>query len=94
MRGVTADLLGRVKRLAPLIREHAPTAEASRMLPSAVYDAMYDAGLFGMLAPRAYGGLELPPVDAMPVWEAVARIDPSAAWNLVMNQAIGVQRKS
>jgi indole-3-acetate monooxygenase len=85
--GVTAELLGRVERIAPLIREHAPTAEANRTLPSAVYHAMYDAGLYGMLAPRAYGGLELPPVDAMPVWEAVARIDPSAAWNLVMNQA-------
>ena len=46
------------------------------------------AGLFAMLAPKAYGGLELHPVEAMRVWEAVARIDSAAAWNLVMNQAI------
>jgi indole-3-acetate monooxygenase len=51
---------------------------------------MHDAGLFDMLAPRAYGGLELPPADAMPVWEAVARIDPSAAWNLVMTKSPSV----
>ena len=47
---------------------------------------MTDAGLFTMLVPRAHGGLELAPIDALPVWEAVARIDPSAAWNLVMVQ--------
>jgi alkylation response protein AidB-like acyl-CoA dehydrogenase len=41
-----------------------------------------------MLAPRAYGGLELHLLDTMRVWEAVARVDSSAAWNLVMNQVI------
>ena len=53
-----------------------------------VYDAMYRAGLFRMLAPRAHGGLEMHPVDAMQVWESIARTDSAAAWNLVMNQAI------
>jgi indole-3-acetate monooxygenase len=86
--GVTERLLGEVERIAPLIREHASSAEANRRLSPAVWDAMEEVGLFGMLAPRAYGGHELPPVDAMPVWEAVARVDSSAAWNLVMNQAI------
>jgi len=84
----TTDLLARVDSLRPLIAEHAPEAEANRELTRAVYDSMYDAGLFGMLAPTAYGGLELHPVDAMRVWEAVARVDASAAWNLVMNQGI------
>ena len=49
---------------------------------------MFDAGLFAMLAPTAYGGLEMHPVEVMRVWEAVARIDSAAAWNLVMNQVI------
>src|SRR5688500_7736836 len=87
-RQTTALLLEQVARIAPHIREHAASAEEDRRLSSAVYDAMYDAGLFGMMAPRAYGGLELHPVGAMQVWEAVARVDPSAAWNLVMNQAV------
>ena len=60
---------------------------SNRQLSSAVYDAMYEAGLFAMLAPKAHGGLDYP-VDTMRVWEAVARLDASAAWNLVMNQAI------
>jgi alkylation response protein AidB-like acyl-CoA dehydrogenase len=85
---VTRGLLEEVERIAPLIREHAQEAEVNRHLSSVVWDAMYDAGLFGMLAPRAYGGHELHPVEAMKVWEAVARADPAAAWNLGMTQLI------
>ena len=85
---VVHDLLQAVDRIQPLITEHADSAEANRQLSGVVYDAMYKAGLFAMLAPKAYGGLELHPVEAMQLWEAVARIDSAAAWNLVMNQAI------
>jgi alkylation response protein AidB-like acyl-CoA dehydrogenase len=82
------DLLQAVERLRPLIAEHAVAAEANRQLSQAVFDAMQGAGLFAMLAPKVYGGLELHPVGCMRVWEAVARIDSAAAWNLVMNQAV------
>jgi alkylation response protein AidB-like acyl-CoA dehydrogenase len=82
------DLLGAIERIAPLFVENARAAEADRHLSDAVYHAMYDPGLYGMLAPRAYGGMELHPADCLRVWEAVARIDAAAGWNLVMNQAI------
>jgi alkylation response protein AidB-like acyl-CoA dehydrogenase len=82
------DLLGAVERIGPLIAEHAEAAEANRQLSDAVYQAMYDAGLYAMLAPKAYGGLELHSTACIRVWEAIARIDAAAAWNLVMNQAI------
>jgi 3-hydroxy-9,10-secoandrosta-1,3,5(10)-triene-9,17-dione monooxygenase len=62
---MTTDLLNQVERLRPLIKEHAPSAEANRQLSTAVYDAIYEAGLLAMLAPKAYGGLELHPVEAM-----------------------------
>jgi len=83
------DLLATVELLRPIIEANRDRAEAERRLPAEVYQAMFDAGLFGMLAPRKYGGLEVHPVEAMQVWEAVARIDSAAAWNLVMNQAVG-----
>ena len=86
---VTTNLLHEVERIRPIIEKNAADAEAKRRLSDAAYDAMYDAGLFAMLAPKAYGGLELHPVDTMRVWEAVARIDSAAAWNLVMTQAVG-----
>jgi alkylation response protein AidB-like acyl-CoA dehydrogenase len=85
---VTTNLLRKVERLQPLIREHAARNEANRRLSSEVYDAMYEAGLFGMLAPRAFGGLEVHPVDAMRVWEAVGRCDSAAGWNLSMHQTL------
>lgn len=84
----TQDLLAAVKSIQPLIEAHAAEAEANRQLSSVVYDAMYRANLFAMSAPRARGGLELHPVESMQVWEAIARIDSTAAWNLVMNQGI------
>src|SRR5439155_14450072 len=77
-----------IERIGPLIAEHAAGAEANRQLSGAVYQAMYDAGLYAMMAPKAYGGLELHPTECIQVWEAIARIDAAAAWNLVMNQAI------
>jgi alkylation response protein AidB-like acyl-CoA dehydrogenase len=85
---VTMHLLHEVDRIRPLIQAHATSAEEHRQLASAVYEAMDEAGLFAMLAPKAYGGLELHPVEAMRVWESIARIDSAAAWNLVMNQAV------
>lgn len=84
----TERLLREVERLRPAIEEDSATAEANRQLTARVYDGMYDAGLFGMLAPRAFGGLELHPTGCLRVWEAVASIDSAAGWNLVMNQAI------
>ena len=81
-----SDLLTAVQRLRPLIEANRDRAEADRQLPTEVYEAMFDAGLFGMLAPRTYGGLEVHVVEAMVVWEAVAHIDSAAAWNLLMNQ--------
>jgi alkylation response protein AidB-like acyl-CoA dehydrogenase len=81
-------LLHEVERIRPLIKAHATSAEENRQLSSVVYDAMYEAGLFAMLAPKAYGGLELHPVEVIRVWESIARIDSAAAWNLVMNQAV------
>ena len=85
---MTRTLLDAVEEIRPLIQQHAAAAEADRRLGSGVYDAMYGAGLFSMLAPRAHGGLEVHPVEAMRVWEAVAQVDAAAAWNLVMNQCI------
>jgi len=84
----TEDLLRQVERLRPLIEKHRDRAEAERRLSDVVYDAMFEAGLFAMHAPKAYGGLEFHPVETMRVLEAVARIDSAAAWNLSMNQAI------
>jgi indole-3-acetate monooxygenase len=89
MNNDTAEsLLDRVAQIGPVIAKHAASGEMLRRLPETAHEAMYRAGLFGMLAPKSHGGLELHPVGCLRVWEAVARVDAAAAWNLVMNQAI------
>lgn len=84
----SADLLEAVERLRPLFEAHRDRHEAERRVSPEVYGAMVEAGLFGMVAPRVHGGLELALVDVLEVWEAVARLDPAAAWNLLMNSTV------
>jgi alkylation response protein AidB-like acyl-CoA dehydrogenase len=86
---MTAALLAEVERIRPILEESAVQAEAERALPDAAYDATLAAGLFRMLTPKAFGGLELHPVEAFRVIEAVARIDSAAGWCLNISQVIG-----
>ena len=81
------ELRERVERIRPIIEEHALRGEIERTLPEPVYDAMLGAGLFRLLAPRAYGGYQLHPVEAYEIWEAVARIDSAAGWCLQISAA-------
>jgi alkylation response protein AidB-like acyl-CoA dehydrogenase len=83
------DLLAGVERIRPILEECGGEAEAKRALPDAAYDAMLDVGLFQMLVPRAFGGLELHPVEAYRVFEAVSRIDSAAGWCLNISSAVG-----
>lgn len=83
----SSTLLDEVERLRPLIEEHSPMGELTRQVPLPVYDAMREAGLFRMLAPRAFGGLEVHPSTAYDVYEAVSRIDSSTGWLLQISQA-------
>jgi len=78
----TESLLQAVETLRPVLEAHADQSEADRRLAETSYDAMRAAGLFRMLVPRVFGGMELHPVAAYKVWEAVARIDSAAGWNL------------
>jgi alkylation response protein AidB-like acyl-CoA dehydrogenase len=45
--------------------------------------ALREAGLFGVMTPRAVGGSELPLVDCLDVFAEVARADGSAGWCLM-----------
>jgi indole-3-acetate monooxygenase len=57
-------------------------------LPDAVADAMRACGLHRLWRPRAFGGLEVDPMTAFQVLEAVARIDSAAGWNLQLSSAV------
>ena len=84
-------LLGRVRELEPLIREHAPRAERERRLAPPVSDALRDAGFFRIFRPASRGdGLELDPITAFRVFEELSRIDSAVGWNVTLANACEV----
>jgi indole-3-acetate monooxygenase len=74
----------KIKKIAPIIRDHADRAEREAQMPREVADAFLDAGLFRIMLPREMGGGELTIPDSLRLYEEVARIDGSAAWNLAI----------
>src|SRR4029453_16963356 len=54
--------------------------EAGRRLPEDLTRELARAGFFRIFLPAVYGGLDLSPVEAMEVYEELARADASVAW--------------
>ena len=79
---IAGQLVDRARELGAVIREHATQAELDRRLPRPVHDALRNAGLQRMLAPRSLGGLEVDPVTCARVVEEVASVDSAAGWAL------------
>jgi indole-3-acetate monooxygenase len=66
--------------LQPELAERAQEMEDVRRLPADLARKMADAGIFRMITPRAYGGLESSPREIVDVVEAVADANASAGW--------------
>jgi alkylation response protein AidB-like acyl-CoA dehydrogenase len=66
--------------LAPRVRELADETERGRRLPTELARSFAQAGIFRMLVPASYGGLELPPATMIRVIEALSAADGSAGW--------------
>jgi alkylation response protein AidB-like acyl-CoA dehydrogenase len=76
--------LDQVRKLAPIIREHADRAEREAQMPREVADAFHEAGMFRLLLPRRMNGGEITIPDFLRLIEEVARVDASAGWNLAI----------
>lgn len=79
-----AGYLERIRGLAPLVLEHAERSERERQLSPDVVEAFHEAGLFRILLPEDMGGGGLTVPDSLRIFEAVARLDASAGWNLAI----------
>lgn len=77
-------LLDAVESVRETVEAHAQDAEDSGTLSKPVVDAIYDAGLFALKLPEMFGGAEAEPVTQLEVLEAMARIDSSAGWCLMI----------
>ena len=71
------EVMDRVERIAPLIRDRAAASEAAGNVDPEVVAAFRDAGLFGMLTPVELGGLGMTLPEFIRVTERVAEIDAS-----------------
>lgn len=79
-----ADHLGKVEAIAPLVRAHADRSERESRLAPEIAEALHETGLFRLLLPASLGGGDLSIPESLRVFEALARVDASAGWNLVI----------
>jgi len=75
-------LLAEVDSIAPILAEHAPSSEELGRLDGPSVEAVRGTRLLRMFCPRELGGLEVDPVTATLVLEALARMDGSTGWTI------------
>lgn len=69
-----------VRALLPAIAEHAAETDRSGTVPASTITALEDAGLFGVLTPRAYGGSALGWEAFYSVVNEIGTVCGSTAW--------------
>src|SRR5256886_12344132 len=72
----------RVQALLPQIAAYAEETERERRIAAPLVAKMLEAGLFRMLLPRPFNGLETDPLTFISAIEAIATADASTAWSL------------
>jgi alkylation response protein AidB-like acyl-CoA dehydrogenase len=73
-------ILEAARAFRPRILAERERIEAGRRLPEELTRELARAGFFRIFLPAAYGGLDLTPMEAMEVYEELARADASVAW--------------
>ncbi len=76
-----STLLERVRALAPLVEDSADEMERRAALTSEVAAAIRESGALHVMVPAELGGDELDIVDAIEVFEELARQDGSVGWS-------------
>jgi alkylation response protein AidB-like acyl-CoA dehydrogenase len=74
------DVLQAAEDLVPLLRERAVAADRDRRIEADTYRRLGDAGLFHILKPKKYGGLELSEHEHAKAVMTLARGCASTAW--------------
>lgn len=88
--GATSEeLVARAVALQPLLRQYAGYGDVHRRQPDEVIAAMTEAGLFGLLVPKRFGGQQANLRTLLNVTEALAEVDGSAAWVVSLGAVAG-----
>jgi 3-hydroxy-9,10-secoandrosta-1,3,5(10)-triene-9,17-dione monooxygenase len=77
---VNGGLVAQATALVPLLRRLAASAEKARRVPQESLEALSQAGIFKMTAPKAYGGIEADFQTQCDVLAEIARGCPSTSW--------------
>ena len=78
--GANSALLQFARALRPRIIAERDRIETARRIPEDIAQDLAGAGFFRIFLPEAYGGLDLAPMQAMEIFEELARADASVAW--------------
>ena len=73
-------LLEVARALRPRILAERAGIEEARRLPEDLTRELARAGFFRLFLPKAYGGLDLAPMEGLEILEELARADASVAW--------------
>jgi len=73
-------LLQAARALRPRLVAERERIEAGRRLPEDLTRELASQGFFSIFLPKAYGGLDLAPIEGLEVLEELARADASVAW--------------
>jgi len=82
--GETNAWIERVLALAPIVEKWRDVGEHDRHMPRPLFEALRDAGLFSMSAPKAVGGAEIDDETVVHVIEELSRQDGSVGWNVMI----------
>jgi len=85
---VAPPLLDRIAALGDVIRSGGDRAQQLRRLPDDTVAALIDAGFFRFTLPHELGGENASVRQTVEVLEAIAAIDGSVAWNVMLGSEI------
>ncbi len=81
------EVLDRIGEIAPLVRQSAAEAERLARLPKPLARVLSRYGLFRLWIPKRCAGFELDLPDALEVFEAVARLDGSTGYAVMIGSS-------
>ena len=76
--------VARVRGLAPVVERYRDEAERQRRLPRPLFEALRDAGFFGLWVPRNLGGAEVDIETSVRSVEELSRLDGAVGWNVMI----------
>ena len=78
------QVLARIAALSPMVARLARDIEQDRRLPAELVSALKSARIYSLLVPRRYGGLELDAPSSFRAVSALAKLDGSVGWNVMI----------